>query len=145
MLYIDPRGVREGIALIFFGKSVFEKHPNVHLCVCLITFSQKTFVFLYFDNIKEQSNLREGRGWRGPATLDIFLKYCRIYFHDSENHISLYFCQRRLKQSNLRGGAGFARRCPSLVFFLDIFICISMIFLAIFLCSRKLYFCQRRL
>ena len=30
MLYIDPRGVREGIALIFFLKSVFEKHPNNH-------------------------------------------------------------------------------------------------------------------
>ena len=28
MLYIDPRGVREGTALIFFGKSVFEKHPS---------------------------------------------------------------------------------------------------------------------
>ena len=30
MLYIDPRGVREGIALIFFWKSVFEKHPTEH-------------------------------------------------------------------------------------------------------------------
>ena len=29
MLYIDPRGVREGIALIFFWKSVFEKHPSL--------------------------------------------------------------------------------------------------------------------
>ena len=28
MLYIDPRGVRGGIALIFFWKSVFEKHPS---------------------------------------------------------------------------------------------------------------------
>ena len=33
MLYIDPRGVREGIALIFFRKNVFEKHPNPHLPV----------------------------------------------------------------------------------------------------------------
>ena len=30
MLYIDPRGVRGGIALIFFWKSVFQKHPTVH-------------------------------------------------------------------------------------------------------------------
>ena len=29
MLYKDPRGVREGIALICFGKSVFEKHPSI--------------------------------------------------------------------------------------------------------------------
>ena len=28
MLYIDPRGVPEGIALIFFRKSVSEKHPS---------------------------------------------------------------------------------------------------------------------
>ena len=28
MLFIDPRGVREGTALIFLGKGVFEKHPN---------------------------------------------------------------------------------------------------------------------
>ena len=26
--YIYPRGVREGIALIFVGKSVLEKHPS---------------------------------------------------------------------------------------------------------------------
>ena len=31
MLYIDLRGVRGGIALIFFWKSVFEKHPTDHL------------------------------------------------------------------------------------------------------------------
>ena len=30
MLYIDPRGVREGTALILFWKSVFEKHSIVH-------------------------------------------------------------------------------------------------------------------
>ena len=30
MLYIDPRGVREGIALIFVEKSVFERHPNIY-------------------------------------------------------------------------------------------------------------------
>ena len=28
MLSIDPIGVRKGTALILFGKSVFEKHPN---------------------------------------------------------------------------------------------------------------------
>ena len=28
MLYINPRGVREGIAIIFFGKSVLGKHPS---------------------------------------------------------------------------------------------------------------------
>ena len=27
--YIYPRGVRGGVALFFFGKSVFLKHPNV--------------------------------------------------------------------------------------------------------------------
>ena len=30
MLSIDPRKVREGIALFFVEKSVFEKHPIVH-------------------------------------------------------------------------------------------------------------------
>ena len=36
MLYIDPRGVREGIALIFFWKSVFEKHPNIGACYIIM-------------------------------------------------------------------------------------------------------------
>ena len=31
MLYIHPRGVREGIALIFSWKSVFEKHPTAEV------------------------------------------------------------------------------------------------------------------
>ena len=29
--YIYPRGVREGVALFFFGKSVFLKHPIVDI------------------------------------------------------------------------------------------------------------------
>ena len=28
--YIYPRGVRGGVALFFFGKSVFLKHPSIH-------------------------------------------------------------------------------------------------------------------
>ena len=41
MLYIDPRGVREGTALIFSGKSVFEKHPIVDSFFELGNFSQR--------------------------------------------------------------------------------------------------------
>ena len=35
--YIYPRGVRGGVALFFFGKSVFLKHPSVERAVKLVT------------------------------------------------------------------------------------------------------------
>ena len=41
MLYIDPRGVCGGIALIFLKKSVFEKHPTLHALKYFVKSSKK--------------------------------------------------------------------------------------------------------
>ena len=46
MLYIDPRGVREGIALIFFWKRVFEKHPSAPPATLLLLSSRLRWQFL---------------------------------------------------------------------------------------------------
>ena len=53
MLYIDPRGVSEGITLIFF-KGVFEKHPNKHAVttfVCELYYGPDCYLFTCFMSI----------------------------------------------------------------------------------------------
>ena len=52
MLYIDPRGVRGGIALIFFWKSVFEKHPIVHVLTFLSNYDEMSRIIIKCQMVK---------------------------------------------------------------------------------------------
>ena len=57
MLYTDPRGVRGGIALIFFRKSFFEKHPNGEptKMIVMMLANGDLGPFVVFDYYKETS------------------------------------------------------------------------------------------
>ena len=72
MLYIDPRGVRMGIALFFFvEKSVFEKQPSVDFPLLMEIYALlcrdrrlRTFLDIHQKKFAPQFSKRRGGGPR---------------------------------------------------------------------------------